>query len=50
LSIWEAERQSDFERYLEPFKKYYAEIMEILPVITSREAQIKLIQMAGVEE
>jgi hypothetical protein len=39
LSVWESLDKEEFEAKLEPFKEYYAEILEIFPVITPLESQ-----------
>jgi hypothetical protein len=49
LNIWEAGDKADFDKKFEPHKKYYAEVMEITPVIPVEESQkILMEQMAGV--
>jgi hypothetical protein len=44
LNIWEAENQEDFEKAFEPHKAYYADVMEITPVIPPEEAQTILME------
>ncbi len=48
LNIWEAESRDDFEKKFAPHKEYYAQVMEVTPVITAKEAQQLLMkQIAG---
>jgi hypothetical protein len=42
LSLWQAADRAELERRLAPLRPYYAEILEITPVVTSREAQAAL--------
>jgi hypothetical protein len=42
LSLWQAEDRDHLERVLAPLRPYYAEVMEVTPVVTSREAQARL--------
>ena len=44
LMIWEADTSAEFEKALEPYKKYYQEILEVVPVVTSAEAQTLLMK------
>ncbi len=44
LSIWEAEDQSAFEKKFALQRPYYAEVMEITPVVTTQEARKKLME------
>jgi hypothetical protein len=44
LNIWEAEHLEDFERKFAPHRAYYAEVYEITPIITAREAQQVLVE------
>jgi hypothetical protein len=44
LNIWEAADRDDLEHKLAPHKAYYAEVTDITRVITSSEAQQRLIQ------
>lgn len=39
MSVWEADSEEDFNQKIAPHKKYYAEVMEISPVVTSTEAK-----------
>lgn len=39
LNLWEAEDEKDFEAKFAPHRAYYAEVMEITPVVTAQEAQ-----------
>jgi len=39
LNIWEAVDREAFERAFAPQREYYAEVLEIVPVITPQEAQ-----------
>jgi hypothetical protein len=39
LNIWEADSPEAFEQAFAPQRKYYAAVMEIVPVITPQEAQ-----------
>jgi hypothetical protein len=46
LNIWEANDREDFDKKFKPHKEYYAEVMEITPVITPDESyQILLKQL-----
>lgn len=38
VNIWEAANEEEFEKKFAPHKPYYAEIIEILPVITPAES------------
>jgi hypothetical protein len=50
LSIWEADDKADFDKKFEPHKKYYADVLEITPVIPAEESKkILMEQMAGVK-
>jgi hypothetical protein len=44
LNVWEAADRDDLEQKLAPHRKYYAEVTDVMPVITSSEAQQRLIQ------
>ena len=44
LNIWEAADQDDLEQKLAPHRQYYAEVTDIMPVITSAEAQQRLMR------
>jgi hypothetical protein len=44
LNIWEAEDRKTFEQVFAPHKAYYAEVMEVVPVILPQEAQILLMK------
>ena len=44
MSIWEVEDFATLENELKPFQPYYAETMEIIPVVTTNEAQIMLME------
>jgi len=47
LNIWEAADREDFERVFAPHRQYYAEVMEITPVIRPEEAmQLLMRQIA----
>ncbi len=39
LTVWEADDQADFEAKFAPLEAYYAEVLEITPVIPARQAQ-----------
>lgn len=39
LNIWEAEDQEDFDNKFAPHRAFYADVMEVTPVITAGEAQ-----------
>lgn len=39
LNIWEAEDQESFEKGFAPQREYYSAVLEVIPVITAREAQ-----------
>ena len=39
LNIWEAENRGAFEKAFAPYKEYYSEVMEIVPIITAQDAQ-----------
>jgi hypothetical protein len=39
LNIWEAKDKKDFEIKFEPHREYYAEVLEIAPVILPAESQ-----------
>lgn len=39
LNIWEAADREAFERAFAPQREYYAEVLEVIPVITPQEAQ-----------
>ena len=39
LSIWEADDKADFDKKFEPHKKYYADVLEITPVIPAEESK-----------
>ena len=39
LNIWEAADREAFERAFAPHREYYAEVLEITPVIAAQEAQ-----------
>lgn len=39
LNIWEAEDQESFEKDFAPQRGYYSAVLEVIPVITAREAQ-----------
>ncbi len=48
LNIWEAADRDAFERAFAPHRAYYAEVLEITPVLTAQEAQrILMAQMLG---
>ncbi|HPG39436.1 MAG TPA: hypothetical protein PLP19_00765 [bacterium] len=48
LNIWEAASREEFERVFAPHRQFYAEVMEITPVIPPAQAQELLIkQLAG---
>jgi hypothetical protein len=47
LNIWEAEDQADFEARFEPHKAYYADVMEITPVMTPEESQKMLMEQSN---
>ena len=48
LNIWEAEDREAFERAFAPHREYYAELIEIVPVITPQEAQqLLMARIAG---
>ena len=44
LNIWEAENRGAFEKAFAPYKEYYSEVMEIVPIITAQEAQKILVE------
>ncbi len=44
FSIWEAEDQAAFEKKFAQQRPYYAEVMEITPVVTAQEAQKMLME------
>ena len=39
MSVWEARDERHFQELFAPFREYYAEILELEPVTTAREAQ-----------
>lgn len=48
INIWEAEDRETFEKAFAPQREYYAEVMEVTPVITAQEAQrILMEQVTG---
>lgn len=48
MSIWEAVDPEDFEHKFAPHRDFYAEVMEIIPVVTADESQrLLMAQLAG---
>jgi hypothetical protein len=48
MTIWEVQDKEEFEAKFEPFKVYYADVLEITPVIPAAQAQqVLLEQLAG---
>jgi hypothetical protein len=44
LNIWEAETRDAFDKAFAPHRPYYAEVLEITPVITPQDAQKRLME------
>lgn len=44
LNIWEADDQEDFDKKFALHRPFYAEVMEVTPVITAGEAQKVLME------
>ncbi len=42
ISIWQADSREKFDQMLAPHKEYYAEVIEVTPVITTAESKEKL--------
>jgi hypothetical protein len=45
MSVWESQTKEEFEARFNPFKEYYAEVIEIQSVITPLESQKKLLNI-----
>jgi hypothetical protein len=43
MSLWHAADRDELERKIAPLRAYYAEVMEITPVVTSPEAKARLL-------
>lgn len=48
LNIWEAQDRDDFEKVFAPHREFYAEIIEIAPVITPQES-MKILMRRSIE-
>ena len=44
VSLWEVADRGELDRRLDPLRPYYARVDEVTPVITSPEAQARLLE------